>query len=457
MSAGNYAKRTKQIRRVFTAIFGVLWVLTTKAQSIDDTQTAPPVTVPTIVSTGSDQGDMHTRADTVLPSMRYHLQIDVSQTSATLDQLDPRSVELDGPNQIGVNRSVTLSPKSRAQKFLNPDGSQVIVLVIKSTNAYGVGVHFRSFDLAGDDEVYVYGTASDSIVCGPFTKKGPWDSGEFWSGTIDGDTAIIEFYTRTAPKNPFEIFEISHIFAEQEWHALTNEPDVLACEKDARCYGDFEKNAVGRILFNRNGPHVCTGTLLNDSHQNHIPYFLTANHCVPTQAVARTVEVWWFYQTSYCNSGVLRNGIVHSTAHANLLVTQRSKDFSLLRLLSSAPGGAVFSGWTSGAQTVGTPIFGLHHPGGYIPPAPNSYLRRAAGHITSTNYSCPASGLVNGYGINWTLGAAEPGSSGSGLWSSSHYLVGVLSCGPSTPACSAHNTYSKFANFYPLIRPYIDP
>src|SRR5437763_5044623 len=144
---------------------------------------------------------MRTRADTVLPSMRYHLQIDVNKTSATLERLDARSVELDGPNQIGVNRRVALSSKSRAQKFLNPDGSQVIVLVIKSTDAYGIGVHFRGLDLADGDEVYVYGPASDSIVCGPFTKKGPWGSGEFWSGPIGGDRAIIEFYKNTGEKN----------------------------------------------------------------------------------------------------------------------------------------------------------------------------------------------------------------------------------------------------------------
>jgi len=452
-------KRTTQFRDAFIAIFGVFWVLTTNAQSIDDPQPVPQVTVPTIISTGSDRGDMKTRADMVVPSVRYHLQIDVTQTSETLDQVDPRSVQLHGPNQIGINRSVTLSSKSRAQKFRNPDGSEVIAFVIKSTNAYGVGVHFRGFDLAGDDEVYVYGPASDSIVCGPFTRKGPWGDGEFWSGTIDGDTAIIEFYTRTPEekRNPFQIFKISHIFSSQEWQALTSEPEVLACERDARCYGDLEKNAVGRILFNDDGVYVCTGTLLNDRRQNHIPYFLTANHCIPTQAVARTVEVWWFYQTSYCHSGVLRNGIVHSTSHANLLVTQRSKDFSLLRLLSAAPGGAVFSGWTSTAQTVGTTIFGLHHPGGYIPPAPNSYLRRASGTIIATNDSCAVSGLVNGYRINWTLGTAEPGASGSGLWNSSHYLVGLLSCGPATPACTGHHAYSKFTNFYPQIRPYIDP
>jgi hypothetical protein len=163
------------------------------------------------------------------------------------------------------------------------------------------------------------------------------------------------------------------------------------------------------------------------------------------------------YQTTACNSGILRSGIVHSTAHANLLVAQVSNDFALLRLISNAPRAAAFSGWTPAAQAAGGAIFGLHHPGADTPPRLNSYLRRANGSITSTNYGCSGSGLVSGYGINWAVGTTEPGSSGSGLWNSSHYLVGVLSCGPHTPACNGHNTYSKFANFYSQIRPYIDP
>src|SRR2546430_1473097 len=106
-SQSNYARRTKQILRGVIAAFGIFCVLATKAQSIDDTQTASQETVPTIVSTSSDRGDMRTRSDMALPSMRYHLQIDVSKTSATLEPVDVRSVELDGPNQVGVNRSVS--------------------------------------------------------------------------------------------------------------------------------------------------------------------------------------------------------------------------------------------------------------------------------------------------------------------------------------------------------------
>jgi hypothetical protein len=405
-------------------------------------------------STSSDGAGMRTRAEADLPSVRYASHIDLNQPGLTLEPVDARSLALE-PNQIGVNRSVDVSPNTRAQKFVNPDGSQIIVLIIKSSGASGVGAHFRNFALADGEEVYVYGAATNSIVFGPFTEKGPWGSGEFWSGTVDGDTAVIEFYKRTDENGQgFEISEISHILAELDWRLQSNEPDILNCEVDASCFGDPEKNAVARILFNNNGTFLCTGTLLNDGAQDETPYFLTANHCVNSQAVAQTVEAYWFYQTTSCNSGVLRNW-VHTGPGANLLATQSANDFSFLRLQNNAPGGAFFAGWTSTAQSAGTGVFGLHHPDGYIPPSISSYLRRSTGSVMNTNFNCL--GLLNGYEIGWTSGSSEPGSSGSGLFTSiGHYLVGVLSCGPAPPTCNNPGAgYSKFANFYPQIRQYL--
>ena len=418
-------------------------------------QTEPEVTVPGMVSTSSENGGMRTRADTDLPSVRYGAHIDVNKPGVTLEQLDARSITLQ-PNQIGVNRNVEVSSNTRAQKFVNPDGSQIIALIIKSSGASGIGAHFRDFALADGEEVYVYGAAANSVVFGPFADKGPWGSGEFWSGTVDGDTVVIEFYKRTDENGQgFKIFEISHILAELDWRLHSSEPDVLNCEVDASCYGGPEKNAVGRILFNDNGLKLCTGTLLNNSAEDGTPYFLTANHCIDSQAIAQTVEVYWFYQATSCNSGVLRNW-VHSPLGANLLATQASNDFCLLRLLNNVPGGVYFSGWTSVVQPLGTNVYGLHHPDGYIPPTVTSYLRRSTGNIMSTNENCL--NLVNGYAVRWTAGSAEPGSSGSGLWSSNGYLVGVLSCGPLPPTCNNPAAgFSKFANFYSQIRQYISP
>ena len=200
----------------------------------------------------------------------YPSHIDLNQPSVTLERLDARSLTLE-PNQIGVNRSVAVSPNTRAQKFVNPDGSQTIVFIIKSSGASGIGVHFRNFALADGEDVY--GTATNSIVFGPFTDKGHWGSGEFWSGTVDADTVVIEFYKKTDENGQgFEIFEISHILAELDWRLRSNEPDVLNCEVDASCFGDNEKNAVASIMFNDNGD-VCTGTLLNNVAQDGLPIF----------------------------------------------------------------------------------------------------------------------------------------------------------------------------------------
>src|SRR6476659_5832493 len=423
-------------------------------QPSGNSQIEPDESLPGIVSNESDNAGMRNRANADLPSVRYGSQIDLTQPGVTLEQLDARSLSVE-PNQIGENRSVEVSPNTRAQKFVNPDGSQIIALVIKSSGASGVGVHFRNFALADGEEVYVYGGATDSMVFGPFTEKGPWGSDEFWSGTVDGDTAVIEFYKRSDEnRQGFEISEISHILAERDWRLPSNGPDVLNCEVDASCFGDPEKNAIARIVFNNNGMFVCTGTLLNDLAQDETPYFLTANHCVNSQAVAQTVEAYWFYQTTSCNSGVLRTW-VHSPPGANLLATQGANDFSFLRLQTNAPAGAFFSGWTSTAQSAGTGVFGLHHPDGYMPPGVNSYLRRTTGSVINTNFNCLD--LADGYQTGWTSGSTEPGSSGSGLFTSSnHYLIGILSCGPAPPTCNNPGAgYSKFANFYPLIRQYI--
>ena len=105
-------------------------------------QTEPEVSVPGMVSTSSDNGGMRTRADTDLPSVGSGAHIDLNQPGVTLEQVDARSLALE-PNQIGINRSVEVSSNTRAQKFINPDGSELSVLIIRET--YGASWRKRSF------------------------------------------------------------------------------------------------------------------------------------------------------------------------------------------------------------------------------------------------------------------------------------------------------------------------
>jgi hypothetical protein len=417
----------------------------------------PFPTVPTVAAPAVGRTQAQTKGTTDLPSKRYNLQVDLSQVTYNLGPLNLNSVTRKKPNQVGVSRTTEISSTTQGQRFNNPDGTRILFLVIKSPGAVGIRVHFDHFELRAGDEVYVYGPSKDNTAAGPYRGTGPWKNKEFWSAIIEGDTAIIEYYNRGSG-GYFNIPGISHIYREEHTRPLSLSPDVLSCEVDASCNSDTVMNGVGRITFVKNGDSfVCTGTLLNDRARDFIPYLLTANHCVSTQDVAQTVETYWFYQTTACNSGVLRSDIVHSTSGANLMATETAKDFTLLRLMDDAPAGSYFSGWNSSPVALNTPVYGFHHPGGDIPPGLASFLRRADGAVDSTSYSCSASGLLSAYRVTWTSGLTEPGSSGSGLWSSG-FLVGVLSCGPQVPSCSnPYGTYSKFADFYPLIQPYIDP
>jgi hypothetical protein len=329
-------------------------------------------------------------------------------------------------------------------------------MAVASPGATGLRIHFTDFKLGPEEYIYVHGLSAEGEILGPYHGRGPWDDGEFWSGTIEGDIAVIEYQSR-AGADAFTISEISHLFTAADVAA----PDALSCEVDAACFSDVEKNAVGRIVFVKNGDaFVCTGTLLNNRNSDFIPYFLTANHCVSTQTVARTIETYWLYQTTSCNSGVLRGDIKHTTSGADLLASDSSRDFAFVKLLDNAPAGTSFAGWDASQVALNTAVFGYHHPGGSAPPTLDSYLRRAGGTLVGTGNSCQDTGLADGYQINWSSGTTERGSSGSGLWygQTSHYLVGVLSCGSDTGTCSgSYDFYSKFSDFYPLIQPFLSP
>src|SRR5262249_11970420 len=105
----------------------------------------------------------------------------------------------------------------------------------------------------------------------------------------------------------------------------------------------------------------------------------------------------------------------------------------------------------------GTDVFGLHHPGGGVPPSLTSFLRSAVGTINGRS-DCSAGGLIGGFLVPFSSGDTAPGSSGSGLVAADGAgLIGVLSCGPASPSCTQRiGLYSKFSDFYPQITQFLE-
>ncbi len=276
----------------------------------------------------------------------------------------------------------------------------------------------------------------------------------YWSPVIEGDSATLEIVLPPGARTSgvrLAAPMVSHLVVSPE--EGFGGPKLAACEIDAACYTgtwSSESNAEARMVFTSGGSsYVCSGTLLADNDASSaIPYFLTANHCISSQAAASSLQTYWFYRASACDSGTA--GPYRTlTGGATLLYASGATDTSFMRLNAPPPAGAVFAGWTLGPRATGTSVTGLHYPGGG--------LQKISFGAIGGYWSCSPSGsgqftcdpqdasTSTFYSIAWSSGATEPGSSGSGLFTDDgHYLVGQLYGGTGACTSSVADYYGRF-------------
>lgn len=411
---------------------------------------------PFAVYPGYERFDIKTKATIVLPSQKYGLPVHAKRNAYQLSELDSSETDHAAPNQVGIDRRLDLMSSQQGRRFENPDGSKVRILVITAPGAKSLRMRFENFNLPEGDEVYAYGLSSDSHVAGPYTGRGPLGSDSFWADAVEGETIVIEHFIKRH-ETGFRLAALSHIFGSIDAGRVSAE--VLSCEVDASCSGAGLGNEVGRLLFQSGGgAFVCTGTMLNNQRSDFTPFFLTAAHCISSESEASSAQVYWFYQTTHCDNNTLRSDIA-VTSGAILIATSQKADSSLLKLSGAIPPGVGFAGWNADPLTSSQLVYGLHHPGGGIPPSTVSFLRRAAGNLSIAPFNnCGATGLVNGYRVSWQTGLVEPGSSGSGVFlNQGGGLVGVLSCGPANLVCSsAFALYGRLSDFYPQVQVFLE-
>ena len=346
-------------------------------------------------------------------------------------------------------------------------GRQLWRASLRSEGAGGVRVHFTGFD-AGAGRVWVHdGSGEESEIYGPYTARGPYGDGDFWSDIVLSDRIIIE-YEPASPMGPvdnppFQIREMSHLTLDalpRLAGSKGSERVAASCNVDVTCHPDWAETAkaVAHIVYESDRrTFVCSGTLLNTRNSSRIPYFLTAQHCIANDATARTVNAFWFYQTSVCNGAPPDRRNVPRTLGARYLagLPVSAGDGTLLQL-SGVPDGVNFSGWDPSPLAPGLPVTGIHHPEG-------DFKRISFG--TSTR-PVPFSGqdLDTFVGSFWNGGGlTEGGSSGSGLFKESLVLVGMLSHGPKADSAAAYcamlpfaDNYGRFSTFYPVIRDFLE-
>lgn len=395
-----------------------------------------------------------------LPSLQSRLDVPIAQSLGPVPLEQWQAVpELRGLTASGLHRKLN-EPLQVAGRWQDTSsGRRVWSAAVHSPGAAALRVHFSSFQ-AGAGRVWVHsGQPEPGEIGGPYTAAGWTGDGDFWSDLVTGDTIVIEYEPAAAASTeiPFTVAEVSHLAGE-----ATADPRAaaLSCHQDAACFPEWADTgrAIARILFESEGAtYSCTGTLLNTRQSSNIPYFLTADHCIPNQTVARTVQAFWFYQAGQCNGPAPSTRDLPRSLGATYLTggTLEEGDFTLLRL-NSIPDGVVFSGWSADAVALDAPLVGVHHPAG-------DYRRLSQGRRAPD--ATLARGIVRDrfYSVQWIAGRTEGGSSGSGLFSEPGRLVGTLFGGYRPPTgqtkCDVNPDYSfygRFATAYPTLREFLE-
>jgi V8-like Glu-specific endopeptidase len=341
--------------------------------------------------------------------------------------------------------------------------------VVRSPEAAALRVHFTNFDLPDGAELYVY--TRDGMAFGPYTGKGPNGTGDFWSNTVVGAEVVLQLRAGATGTPRFTVAGVGYLTPEfamaNHLKAVTNAANTKPCSFNANCTVDaacgtedvavsVASDAVAHMLFVSGAYlYICSGGLVADSDTGtNVPYFMTANHCISRGSEASSLETFFFYRASSCQS--CPDPGAANTTGASLVVGGRTGDFTLLRLSQAAPAGAAFLGWSSTAvaNTNGAPLFRLSHPKG----SPQAYSTHVVDTTKVTCRSWPRGSWIYSRDL---LGATEGGSSGSPVVNASGQLVGQLSGGCGYNVNDVCDTASNatvdgaFAAYFSSVQPYL--
>ena len=385
-----------------------------------------------------------------------------------------------GPLWVGFHRDVPEEYQGdvlpRLAWTTRSDGTLAAALLVSSPQAVSIRIAVRAdlphagalrfFDPAGDErnvliDPLVTGEElrfTASVPAAPQPSEAAPSAGAkrqpdvFWSPSVAGDAIGIEITLPSLVARQrawLRVEKVAHRYADA--NVLRNAAEC-AGHIDVQCrtsaFPAGLENAVARIQYEEGErTALCTGTLLNDGDaESFVPYFLTANHCVDTSVVARTVQATWFYQRENCDSDVTDLRTATTFGGADLLATESRQDATLLRLRRRVPPNVFYAGWDAEAAASDEAVVGIHHPAGDV-------KKYAAGAITAIKDS---QSLEDGIELTWSEGVTEGGSSGSGLFRGG-YLIGTLSHGDTCGSPVYFDYYGSFASFFPRACPFLHP
>ena len=359
-----------------------------------------------------------------------------------------------GKTRYGKVFDVDFSSDSNGVWETLDDGSIIWRLMIKSPNAYSIGVSFADLVLPEGSRLYAYSSDYTELK-GGYTSFN--NSIHFSTPLLIGDSIIIE-YNSNAESNQLpniNIVEVIHDYKDIFNTILDRNCGINVACSDADPYEDEINSAAWLDM----GGYICSGAMINNTANDKTPYFLTANHCTQGDNPS-SFRFYFNYETNSCNGN---NASYGSYAYGSQLMWA-SNDFSgsnsitendltLLRINGTIydSWNVFYAGWNrSNSSSIGSSV-GVHHPDG--DPKKISFT---TGSLYTDSWSGP---WGTHWKVFWEEGGTEGGSSGSPIFDDNGRIIGPLSGGPDI-ACGTNGDYASYGKLnyqWASIDQYLDP
>lgn len=331
-------------------------------------------------------------------------------------------------NRLGVVEQLALNIKEVAIKTDVPGKGTIWQYKIDSKEALSLGVFFKQFRLPPGARLFLYNQSKSNIM-GAFSDLNNNPENQLPIAQFPGNNFILEYFEPATPEFSGELVigSISQAYVDLDMVATTR--IGINCPQGA----DWQevKNSVCLMTFSDTKySYYCTGSLLNNVREDGSPYFLTANHCISTDAEAATLVTYFGYENSTCSSTDASRK--KSLAGSTLKSTNSYSDFSLL-LLKEYPVDTYspfYAGWNAAGDLPASGVC-IHHPQG-TPKCIAIDKNQVKNYPYSTQWTDESGKVVSTTTANshwWVAfdeGDTEGGSSGSPLFDQNKRVVGQL-------------------------------
>lgn len=312
---------------------------------------------------------------------------------------------------------------------------------IQSKGAHAIAVLYDNFYLPPGAKLYMYRPDQQQVL-GAYTFRNNKPTRRFWTGLIDGDEAILEYYEPRAfaGQGQLHIFRIDHAYRQVDMEpipeaekSLTGFGDSFDCHVNVNCpegadWQDAKRGVCRILLVATEGMGFCSGTLINNTNGDGTPYVLGAFHCQDG-----FTPLWDMYRFDFNYEGAGCDNPATEPDYMSILGStyragRRETDFVLLELLNSVPASydVFLNGWDRRSNVTPQNSVLIHHPQADIKKITfdDDF---ATIHGVAINWDNGVTTPPNTHlRTSWELGTHEFNSSGSPLFNQDKRVVGQL-------------------------------